>query len=556
MSPRATAHLRQLRLLDHRSLLSVALVILAIGTVPPRLHAADPLPAWNEGPAKKAILAFVTRVTDEGDKDFIPLAERIAVFDNDGTLWPENPVPFQLAFALDGLKRLIATKPEATRDPYVNAALSGDITKLLADHYKGLFHIIALTHAGITAKEFATRVDDWMRAAKHPRYGRPYDDCVYRPMREVLAYLRASGFKTFIVSGGGADFMRAWSERVYGIPPEQVVGSHAQVTYELRDGQPVLVKTLDHVFVDDGEGKPVGIHQFVGRQPVLCFGNSDGDKAMLEYTTIGNPRPSLGLIVHHTDADREYAYDAEPKSTGRLVEALEDAPKRGWVVIDMKDDWKQVLSDPSVTAIDILLEPDGTMLERAAATNARLREGDPRGFRLDARHRPHITLVQRFVRTADLVKVYTAAGEVLDGVKVQDMMLKAFKYYYIPDGETGLAGILIEPTPDLVKLQQNLIQAIAPYAVESGTSDAFVTTPDDLIMNRALIDYVSCFVPKAAGERYNPHVTTGVGPRHYLDEMVREPFPSFTFSPAGAAVYQLGQYGTAAKQLKEWRLTR
>ena len=332
-----------------RSLLSVALVALAIGTVPSGLRAADPLPSWNEGTAKKSILEFVTRVTDESRKDFIRPPERIAVFDNDGTLWPENPVPFQLAFALDGLKQLIRAKPEAKQEPYVIAALNGDTAKLLADHYKGLFHIIALTHAGITTEEFATRVDAWIRSARHPRYGRPYDECVYRPMLEVLAYLKANGFKTFIVSGGGADFMRAWSERVYGIPPEQVIGSHAQVKYELRDGQPVLVKTLDHLFVDDKEGKPVGIHQFIGRQPVLCFGNSDGDTAMLQYTTIGNPRPSLGLIVHHTDADREYAYDANPRSTGKLVEALEAVPRRGWVVIDMKGDWKHVLGDRSAS---------------------------------------------------------------------------------------------------------------------------------------------------------------------------------------------------------------
>jgi haloacid dehalogenase-like hydrolase len=539
-----------------RSLFPIALVVLAIGTVPPRLRAADPLPSWKEGPAKQAILEFVTRVTDKGGKDFVPPAERIAVFDNDGTLWPENPVPFQLAFALDGLKQLTERKPDAKDDPLVKAALSGDFAKLLADNYRGLFHIIGLTHAGITADEFARRVDDWMKTAKHPRYGRPYDECVYRPMLELLAYLRADGFKTYIVSGGGADFMRVWSERVYGIPPEQVVGSHGQVRYELRDGKPVLVKTLDELFVDDKEGKPVGIHRFIGRRPIACFGNSDGDKAMLEYTTIGNPRPSLGVIIHHTDADREYAYDEEPKSSGRLVEALADAPKRGWVVVDMKDDWEQVLSDPSVTAIDILLEPDGTMLERAEAVNARLLEAYRQGFRLDATHRPHITLVQRFVRTADLAKVYAAAGEILNGAKVQAMKLKAFKHYYIPDGETGLAGIVIGPTPELVALQANLIRTIAPYTVEAGTSDAFVTTPDDLIINPALIDYVSAFVPKASGEHFNPHVTTGVAPRDYLDKMLQDPFVSFEFSPAGAAVYQLGQYGTAAKKLKEWQLPR
>ena len=512
----------------------------------------DPLQSWNDGKAKQSVLDFVAKVTKEGSVDFVPQSERIAVFDNDGTLWPENPVPFQLAFALDSLKQQLAAKPALNDDPVVKAALVGDAATLLADHYKGLFRIVALTHAGMTTEEFATRVNGWMNTAKHPRLGRPYDECVYRPMRELLAYLRANGFKTYIVSGGGADFMRVWTERVYGIPPEQVIGSHGQVKFETRDGKPVLSKTLDQVFVDDKEGKPVAIHQFIGRRPILCVGNSDGDKAMLEYTTIGNVRPSFGLIVHHTDADREYAYDSNPKSSGKLIEALADAPKRGWTVVDMKNDWKQVLNDPSVTAIDILLEPDGTMLEHAGAVNARLLKVYPKGFALDSTHRPHITLIQRFVHTADLEKVYAAAGKVIDGANVKGMRLEAFKHYYIPDGDTGLAGIVIKPTPDLIKLQQDLIDAVAPYTVKTGTSDAFVTTPDDLIMNPFLTDYVAAFVPKASGKNFNPHVTTGVAPKDYLDKMLKEPCASFTFSPASAAVYQLGQYGTAAKRLKVW----
>jgi phosphoglycolate phosphatase-like HAD superfamily hydrolase/2'-5' RNA ligase len=305
---------------------------------------ADPLPSWNDGAAKKAILDFVAKTTREASPEFVPPAERVAVFDNDGTLWPENPVPFQLAFAFDSLKQAAPKHPEWKDDPFVKAALAGDTATLLADHYKGLFHILDLTHAGMTTDEFDARVNDWLKTAKHPRFGRRYDECVYEPMLEVLALLRAKGFKTFIVSGGGADFMRVWSERVYGIPPEQVVGSTARTKFEMRGGQPVLVKTTEHVFVDDKAGKPVGIHQFIGRRPVMCFGNSDGDKAMLEYTTITNPRLSFGLIVHHTDADREYAYDAKPKSTGKLVEALADARKRGWVVVDMKADWKRVFA--------------------------------------------------------------------------------------------------------------------------------------------------------------------------------------------------------------------
>jgi hypothetical protein len=227
----------------------------------------------------------------------------------------------------------------------VQAALAGDLPALLADHYKGVFRIFTLTGSGMTTEEFAASVRRWFAEAKHPRFGRPYDQLAYQPMLEVLAYLRASGFKTFIVSGGGADFMRVFGERVYGIPPEQIVGSNTRTVYELRDTGPVLVKTMDDLFIDDKAGKPVGIHQYIGRRPIACFGNSDGDKAMLEYTTINNPRPSFGLIVHHTDAEREYAYDAKPKSSGKLVEALAEAPKRGWVVADMKSDWVTVFSE-------------------------------------------------------------------------------------------------------------------------------------------------------------------------------------------------------------------
>jgi phosphoserine phosphatase len=306
-------------------------------------QAADPLPSWNDGKAKQAIIDFVLKVTKEGGKDFVPVAERFAVFDNDGTLWPENPVPFQLAYVLDELKRRAARDPILAADEMVKAALAGDVAKLMAgEHHNGLMRIMALTHAGMTTDEFRANVEAWLATAKHPKYGMTYDQLTYQPMQEVLIYLRANGFKTFIVSGGGADFMRVWAERVYGIPPEQVVGSTAQTKFELRDSGPVLVKTLEHLFVDDKAGKPVGIHQFIGRRSIACFGNSDGDQAMLQYTTIKNPRPSFGLIVHHTDAEREYAYDAKPKSSGKLVEALKEAPGRGWTVVNMKDDWKTI----------------------------------------------------------------------------------------------------------------------------------------------------------------------------------------------------------------------
>jgi phosphoglycolate phosphatase-like HAD superfamily hydrolase len=307
------------------------------------VRATDALPSWNDSASKKAIIAFVQKVTAEGTADYVPIPERIAVFDNDGALWPENPVPFQLAYALDVLKQRTSTDSKLAADPMVQAANSGDFAKLLEGaHHDGLMQIIALTHAGMTTDEFKASVEAWLKTAKHPRFEKGYDQLTYQPMQEVLSYLRANGFKTFIVSGGGADFIRVWSERVYGIPPEQVVGSSSRTKFELRENGPALVKTLEHLFVDDKEGKPVGIHQFIGRRPIACFGNSDGDKAMLEYTTVNNPRPSFGLIVHHTDAQREYAYDKAPKSSGRLIEALSDAPVRGWSVADMEKDWNLV----------------------------------------------------------------------------------------------------------------------------------------------------------------------------------------------------------------------
>jgi phosphoglycolate phosphatase-like HAD superfamily hydrolase len=309
------------------------------------LRAADPLPSWNDTPPKQALVAFVEKVSKEGSPDYVPPAERIAVFDNDGTLWPEDPVPFQLAYALDTLTQDVAVKPDLKQDPMVEAALKGDLAKLLAGpHHDGLLQIIARTHAGMTTDQFQDRVEKWLSTSRHPRFQQPYVQLTYQPMQEVLVYLRANGFKTFIVSGGGADFMRVWSERVYGIPPEQVIGSSSRTKYELRPSGPVLVKTMDYLFVDDKEGKPVGIHHHIGRRPVAAFGNSDGDKAMLEYTTINNSRASFGLIVHHTDAEREYAYDAHPKSSGKLVEALQDAPQRGWSVVNMQQDWKQVFA--------------------------------------------------------------------------------------------------------------------------------------------------------------------------------------------------------------------
>lgn len=303
---------------------------------------SNPLPSWLDGPSRTVILDYVDAVTRPDSPNFIPEPERIAVFDNDGTLWPENPIPIQGAYAMAQLRERLAVEPEIGHNPMVQAAVQGDLATLLANHHHGLIQVLTLTHAGMTTREFSDSVDHWIRTAHHPRFDRPYDRCTYQPMRELLAFLRSRGFKTFIVSAGGQDFMRPWTERVYGIPPEQVVGSRGRVRYELRDDRPVLVKTMESLFVDDREGKPPGIHEGIGRKPVLAFGNSDGDKAMLEYTTLDNPHRSLGLILHHTDAEREYAYEVNPRSTGTLVEAKADAPKRGWVLVDMKEEWATV----------------------------------------------------------------------------------------------------------------------------------------------------------------------------------------------------------------------
>jgi phosphoserine phosphatase len=325
--------------------LAALLLVVSVGALGSGAFPSDPLASWRDTDTKKVLVRFIAKVTDEKSPDFVPATERIAVFDNDGTLWPENPMPFQLAYAFDEIKRRAPNEPELAADPMVQALLAGDVATLMAGkHHDGLMRILALTHAGMTTEAFNASVSTWLANAKHPKFGRRYDQLTYQPMQELLAYLRANGFKTFIVSGGGADFMRVWSERVYGIPPEQVVGSTARTTFEMRDGKPVLVKTLDHLFVDDKDGKPVAIQQFIGRRPIAVFGNSDGDKAMLEYVTIANPRPSLGVIIRHTDAAREYQYDVNPKSSGTLVEALKDAPLRNWTVVDMAKDWKTVFA--------------------------------------------------------------------------------------------------------------------------------------------------------------------------------------------------------------------
>jgi phosphoserine phosphatase len=315
--------------------------VLAAGM--PLVQAAEPLASWRDGVSKEAILSFVAAVTQEGSKTFVPVRERLAVFDNDGTLWPECPLPFELAFALDEVRRLANADPELAADPMIQAAVSGDLKQLVAgEQHAGLVKVLTLTHAGMSSDEFARRVDAWLARARHPRFGVPYDQLTYRPMQEVLALLREKHFKVAIVSGGGVDFMRQFAERVYGVEPEWVLGSSADVAFEIRDGRPEFIKKPSGLFVNDKVGKSVRIYQQLGRRPIACFGNSDGDQSMMEYTTRGNRYPAIGVLVHHTDELREYGYDKKPPVSGRLVSALEAASQHGWTVVDMQDDWKTV----------------------------------------------------------------------------------------------------------------------------------------------------------------------------------------------------------------------
>ena len=304
------------------------------------VRGADPLPSWNDGTTKHAIVAFVAKVTTAGSPDFVPVAERIAVFDNDGTLWAEQPVYTQILFALDRVKALAPQHPEwKEKEPFASL-LKGDVKGALAGGEHAILDVLMATHGGTTTAEFEKIVKDWIATAKHPKTGRLYTEMVYQPMLEVLAYLRANGFKTFIVSGGGIEFMRPWAERIYGVPPEQVIGSSIKTKFELRDGVPVLVRLPEINFIDDGPGKPVGINQHIGRRPIAAFGNSDGDLQMLQWTAAGQGA-RFCLYVHHTDADREWAYDRQ-SSIGRLDKGLDEARAKGWTVVDMKNDWKRI----------------------------------------------------------------------------------------------------------------------------------------------------------------------------------------------------------------------
>lgn len=311
---------------------------------------ADPLPSWKAGETKTAIIDYVETVTTPGNPDYVDPAERIATFDNDGNLWAEQPAYFQLFYALDKVKELAAADPGlADRSPAAKAAVDGDMDALLADHHKGLLEVVALSHAGMTTDEFKASVAGWLETARHPKTGQRYDHMIYQPMLELLSYLRESGFKTYIVSGGGIDFIRVFSEKAYGIPPEQVVGSSIKSEFKVEDDSAVTVKTPKLFFIDDKEGKPVAINHHIGRRPIFASGNSDGDHQMLQYATYGDG-PGFALILHHTDGTREWAYDKD-SAIGRLDKALVEAETRGWTVIDMERDWR--------TVFPFELEPSG-----------------------------------------------------------------------------------------------------------------------------------------------------------------------------------------------------
>jgi len=323
---------------------SLLLLVLAIGAAALAAQ-EDPLSSWKSGPVKAQVIDFVRRVTTAGSADFVVPGERIATFDNDGTLWAEQPMYVQYAFTIDRVRALAPQHPEWKDTQPFKAVLAGDLRQLAAGGERGAVPLLAATHAGMTPDEFDAIVRDWLERARHPRFQRPYTELVYRPMLEVLTYLRAHGFKTYVVSGGGVEFMRPWTERVYGIPPEQVIGSSIKTRFELREGRPVLLRLPEIEFVDDKEGKPESIQRVIGRRPIAAFGNSDGDLQMLQWTAAG-PGPRLMVLIHHTDDEREWAYDRQ-SSIGRLDRALDEARARSWVVVDMKRDWARVFAFPT-----------------------------------------------------------------------------------------------------------------------------------------------------------------------------------------------------------------
>jgi phosphoglycolate phosphatase-like HAD superfamily hydrolase len=316
------------------------LAVLALWFLTGLAYAQTPLASWNDGASRQAILEFVAAVTKEGGQDYVAPVDRIAVFDNDGTLWSEQPLYFQLIFALDQVKVMAPKHPEWAQEQPFKAAIEGDHQALAAAGTEGLLKIVGVTHTNMTTQDFSEEVKQWVKTARHPRFKQPYTSLIYAPMRELLDYLRGNGFKTYIVSGGEVEFMRAWAQDVYGIPPEQVIGTTFVTEFQMRDGKPVLMRTPKLDYNDDGPGKPVSINKFIGRQPIFAFGNSDGDLQMLQWTAAGSGKRFAGL-VHHTDAKREWAYDRESK-IGKLDKALDEATNKGWVIVDMEKEWKRI----------------------------------------------------------------------------------------------------------------------------------------------------------------------------------------------------------------------
>lgn len=308
----------------------------------PKITLSDPLPSWNDNANKKAIIDFVTKTTTEGSEDFIPVADRIACFDNDGTLWSEQPMYFQLAFAIDQVKIMAKDHPEWNNKEPFKALLEDDMKKIMNGGEQALLQLVAASHAGMSTEEFDKNVADWIKIAKHPKTSKHYNEMLFQPMIELLHYLQSKDYKKFIVSGGGIDFMRVWAEKIYNIPSYQIIGSSIKTKYEVgEDGIPKLIKLPELNFNDDKEGKPVGIHQHIGKRPVLAFGNSDGDYQMLQWTTTAKDYPRLGLILHHTDSEREWAYDRD-SHIGKLDKGLNEATKNGWLLVNMKEDWNKV----------------------------------------------------------------------------------------------------------------------------------------------------------------------------------------------------------------------
>lgn len=317
-----------------------ALTILSCTPQNTALVMTDPLPSWNDGATKDSIIDFVRQVTDPAGENYVEIQDRIAVFDNDGNLWSEKPAYFQLFFAIDRVKILAPEHPEWETEQPFKSILENDLETFYSFGEHGILEVVMATHAGNTAEEFEKDVKEWLSKARHPRFERPFTDLVYQPMLELIGYLQANDFKTFIVSGGGIEFMRPWVEEVYHIPRDQVIGSSIKAKFVIEDGNPVIVRLPEIDFIDDKEGKPVGIHRFIGRKPLFCSGNSDGDLAMMQYTASGEGKRFM-LYLHHTDPDREWAYDRS-SSVGRLDKGLDEAREKGWTVINMKDDWKVV----------------------------------------------------------------------------------------------------------------------------------------------------------------------------------------------------------------------